>query len=216
MEFGCKIKVADSCDSRYSILPFGAIKKICFIFIKHIYLALRSGFHFISINMIFTIEADFRLDIKWKILHLESHRFAILFWRLDCYPATGSKFCAILLTNYWAHITFPHIYNGMMYTLELVGNFMQIIENDRSPWISLCNFDFGHCKLYFSLLALCMRNALKWQYLVVVGAKPFPANQNVKYGCFHWASKYSKLLAGSVETNTHANFLSKKVSCPRH
>ena len=37
-----------------------------------------------------------------------------------------------------------------------------------------------------------------WQYLVVVGAKPFPANQNVKYECFHWASKYSILLAGSV------------------
>ena len=43
-----------------------------------------------------------------------------------------------------------------------------------------------------------MRKALKWQYLVVVGAKPFPANQNVKYECFHWASKYSKLLACSV------------------
>ena len=43
-----------------------------------------------------------------------------------------------------------------------------------------------------------MRKALKWHYLVVVGAKPFPANQNVKYECFHWASKYSILLAGSV------------------
>ena len=38
----------------------------------------------------------------------------------------------------------------------------------------------------------------KWQYLVVVGAMSFPANQNVKYECFHWASKYSILLAGSV------------------
>ena len=43
-----------------------------------------------------------------------------------------------------------------------------------------------------------MRDALKWQYLGVDGAKPFPANQNVKYECFHWASKYSILLAGSV------------------
>ena len=67
-QFGCKIKVADRCDSRYmySILPFGAIKKICFIFINHIYLTLRSRFHFILINMIFTIEADFRLDTKWR------------------------------------------------------------------------------------------------------------------------------------------------------
>ena len=30
--------------------------------------------------------------------------------------------------------------------------------------------------------------------------QPFPANQNVKYECFHWASKYSILLAGSVYT----------------
>ena len=133
-----------------------------------------------------------------KILHLASHRSAILFWHSDCYLATGPKFCAILLTNYWAHITSPQNYNVMMYTLEVVGNFMRSIENDRSPYIILCSFNFGHCKLYFSLLTLCMSNALKWQYLVVVGAKPFPANQNVKYESFHWASKYSKLLAGSV------------------
>ena len=85
-----------------------------------------------------------------KILHLESHRFAILFWRSDCYPATGPKFCAILLTNYWAHITFPQIYNVMMYTLEVVVHFMQSIENDRSPYIILCSFNFGHCKLFFT------------------------------------------------------------------
>ena len=131
-------------------------------------------------------------------MHLESHCFAILFWRSNCYPATGPKFCAILLTNYWAHIKFPQIYNVIMYTLEVVGNFMRSIGNDRYPYIILCSFNFGHCKLYFSLLTLCIRNALKWQYLVVVDPKPFPANQNVKYGCFHWASKYSKLLAGSV------------------
>ena len=180
-QFVCKIKVAGRCDSRYNILPFGAITKICFIFINHIYLTFRSWFHFILINIIYTIEADFRPDTNWKILHLESHRFAILFWHSDCYPATGPKFCVILVTNYWAHITFPQIYNVMMYTLEAVGN-----------------FNFGHCKLYISPLTICMRNALKWQYLVVVRAKPFPANQNVKYECFRWASKYSILLAGSV------------------
>ena len=74
-QFGCKIKVAGRCDSRYSILSFGAITKIYFIFINHIYLTLRSGFHFILINTIYTTEADFRPDTKWKILHLESRRF---------------------------------------------------------------------------------------------------------------------------------------------
>ena len=65
-QFGCKIKMAGRCDSRYSILSFGAITKICFIFINHIYLTLRSGFHFIFINTIYTNEADFRPDTKWK------------------------------------------------------------------------------------------------------------------------------------------------------
>ena len=37
-QFGCKIKVAGRCDSRYSILSFGAITKLCFIFVNHIYL----------------------------------------------------------------------------------------------------------------------------------------------------------------------------------
>ena len=172
--------------------------KICFVFINHIYLTLRSGFHFNLLNMIFTIEAEFRLDTKWKNTAPWVTPFRHLCWRSDCYPVTGPKFCTILLTNYWAHITFSQIYHVMMYTLDVVGNFMQSIENDRSPKIILCSFNFGHCKLYFSLITLCMWNALKWQYLVVVGAKPFPANQNIKYECFHWASKYSKLLAGSV------------------
>ena len=65
-QFGCKIKVAGRCDSRYSILSFGAITEICLIFINHIYLTLRSGFHSILIDMIYTIAADFRLDTKLK------------------------------------------------------------------------------------------------------------------------------------------------------
>ena len=52
-QFGCKIKVTGSCDLRYSILSSGALTKICFIFINHIYLTLRSGFHFILINAIY-------------------------------------------------------------------------------------------------------------------------------------------------------------------
>ena len=46
-----------------------------------------------------------------------------------------------------------------------------------------------------------MRNALKWQYLLVVGVKPFPANQKVKHESFHWAIKYSILLAGNVRND---------------
>ena len=68
-----------------------------------------------------------------KILQLESHRFAILFWRSDCYLATGLKFWAILVTNYWAHVTFPQMYNVMMYALEAMGNFMPSIEKWQIP-----------------------------------------------------------------------------------
>ena len=64
-QFGCKLKGAGRCDSRYSILSFGAITKICFLFMNHIYLTLRLRFHLILINMIYTIEADFRPDTKW-------------------------------------------------------------------------------------------------------------------------------------------------------
>ena len=137
------------CDSRYSILPFGAIRKICFIFINHIYLTLRLWFHLILINMIYTIEADFRPDTDEKILHLESHRLAILFWRSDCYPATGTKFCAMLVTNYWAHITFAQIYNVMTYALEAVGNFMRSIEKWQIPIDYLVYLKFRTLQLVF-------------------------------------------------------------------
>ena len=132
-QFGCKIKVAGRCDSRYSILSSGAITKICFIFINHIYLTLRSGFNFILINTIYTNEADFRPDTKWKNTVPWITPFAILFWRSDCYPGTGPIFCAILVTYYWAHITFPHIYNVMMYTLAAVGNLIPSIEKWQIP-----------------------------------------------------------------------------------
>ena len=45
----------------------------------------------------------------------------------------------------------------------------------------------------FSAMALYIRVALKSQYLLV-GAKPFPANENVKYECFYCALKYSIFL----------------------
>ena len=65
-QFGCKIKVTGRCVSIYSILSFGAITKICFTFKNHIYLTLSPGFHFILINMMYTIEADFRPNTKQK------------------------------------------------------------------------------------------------------------------------------------------------------
>ena len=51
-------------------------------------------------------------------------------------------------------------------------------------------FNFGHCKLHFSSITLHMRVALKSQYLFVVDAKPFQANQNVKYEYYHCVLRY--------------------------
>ena len=146
-----------------------------------------------------------------KILHLESHRFAILFWRSDCYPATGPKFCAILVTNYWAQIYINYIPTDLQCNDVHPGScgkfyakYWKMTDPHRLSCVALIS-DIASC--IFSPLTLCMRNVLKWQYLVVVGAKPFPANQNVKYECFHWASKYSIRLAGSVKhTKAYGSF----------
>ena len=58
-------------------------------------------------------------------------------------------------------------------------------------------FDTANCILS---IAFHMSVALKSQYLFVVGTKPFPANQNVKYGCFHFASNYSITFFGSASS----------------
>ena len=132
-QFGCKIKVAGRCDSRYSILSFGAITKIYFIFINHIYLTPRSWFHFILIKRFIQLKQIFDRIPNEKYCTLSHAVFAILFWHSDCYPAISRKYCAILVTNSWAHITFPQIYDVTMYTLESVGNFMRSIEKWQIP-----------------------------------------------------------------------------------
>ena len=42
-----------------------------------------------------------------KILHLDPHRFAILYKRSTGYPTIARKFCVIPVTNYWTHMIFP-------------------------------------------------------------------------------------------------------------
>ena len=52
-------------------------------------------------------------------------------------------------------------------------------------------------QIIFSSITLHVRVALKSQYLFVVGAKPFPANRNVKHERFHCAFKIFHIVAGS-------------------
>ena len=47
-------------------------------------------------------------------------------------------------------------------------------------------------------MTLHMNVALKSQYLFVVSARPFPTNQNVKYGYFCCAFQLFHIFAGSV------------------
>ena len=49
-----------------SILPFGTLIEICFIFISLDYLNLRTTFLLISLTMLYTNEADFRQDTRWQ------------------------------------------------------------------------------------------------------------------------------------------------------
>ena len=102
-QFGCKIKVAGRCDSRYSILSFGAITKICFIFINHISL------HFNKYDLY--NGSRFSTGYQMKKYCTLSHNVLPF-----CFGAQIT------------HITLPQIYNVMMYTLEAVGNFMLNIE----------------------------------------------------------------------------------------
>ena len=49
-----------------SILPFGTLIEICFIFISHDYLKLRTMFLLNSLNMLYTSGAAFRQDTRWQ------------------------------------------------------------------------------------------------------------------------------------------------------
>ena len=70
-------------------------------------------------------------------------------------------------------------YHVIIYTLEAGENFRRSFKIENFRWIPLCIFNFAHCKFYFSSLTLHAWGALKSQYLFVVGASPFPVNQNV-------------------------------------
>ena len=118
-----------------------------------------------------------------KVLHLESHLSPILFRRSNCYLATSHKFCVMPVTNYWMYTFSDSQCNDD--TLEVVRNFRRSIKIIHS-------FRF-YCLCLISVIANCMCSsttlhvtvALNSQYMFVVGAKPFPANQTVKYECFH-------------------------------
>ena len=69
------------------------------------------------------------------------------------------------------------------------------------------NMNLVHCKLHFASLTLHVTVALKWQYLFAVGAKPFPANQNVKYECFHGAFQIFINFSGSVQEYSTARLI---------
>ena len=55
-----------------------------------------------------------------------------------------------------------------------------------------------HCKLHSTAITLHMRLSLKSQYLFVVGAMPFPTNQNVKYEWFYCPFQIFHIFGGNV------------------
>ena len=67
-------------------------------------------------------------------------------------------------------------------------------------WRLYC-VSFGQCKLQFSSITLHAKVALKSQYLFVFGAKPSPANQNIKCDSPHYAIQIFHIFTGSVSGN---------------
>ena len=86
----------------------------------------------------------------------------------------------------------------MIDILEAVGYFKRSISTFNNPVYSVFIFNFGHCKVHFMHITLRMRVSLKSQCLIVDGAKPFPANQNVKYKCYHCDLQIFHIFAGSI------------------
>ena len=114
---------------------------------------------------------------------------------------TGHKFCQFRIIKYSPY--FQRLAIIMMDYLEGVGNLGPCITKRYIflP-ILLCMFNCRHCKLHFSSMKLHMAVAFKTCHLFVVGARPFPAKQNVKYECFHCAFQISHALAYGVYAPT--------------
>ena len=67
--------------------------------------------------------------------------------------------------------------------MDILLALAKIMRNIKKWYISdnsNVNFKIGTHKLHFSSITPHMRAASKLQYMSVVGAKPFPANQDVK------------------------------------
>ena len=76
----------------------------------------------------------------------------------------------------------PLVFKNIAFTdtLDVVGSFKRNIKNDTFLYISLISDTVN-----FSSITLHARVALKLQYMFVIRARPFPANHNVQYNCFH-------------------------------
>ena len=72
------------------------------------------------------------------------------------------------------------------------------IDTPLNNLLHLRIYNFGHWMPHFSSKTLHVIIALKSEYLFVVWVKPFRANQNVKYECFHCAFQIFHIFAGDV------------------
>ena len=66
--------------------------------------------------------------------------------------------------------------------LKILSEVLRMTHSSTFYCLSLIS-DIANC--ITSSLSLHVRDVLKSQYLFVVSVKPFPANQNVKFECFH-------------------------------
>ena len=83
-------------------LAFGILTKTCFICIHYVYLTFMIMFLLISVNTIYSNEADFLYDIKWQDTASSVTLFCHFVLALKVF--SGCKCCVIPVTNYWMHI----------------------------------------------------------------------------------------------------------------
>ena len=85
-----------------------------------------------------------------------------------------------------------------MAIMKIVGIFRQIIKIWYIPVHSILYLWFRTSSIVFSPITLHAKVALNSKYLFVIGAKPFPANQNVKYEHFSCTFQILHIFAGNV------------------
>ena len=157
------------------------ITETSFVCINHVFLKFNTRFLLISLSMIYTNEADLHYDTKWQ----NTSQWVTP----SCHFVSALK----LLSGDRSQI-FYDASNELLNTHELL-----IDSQCNYGYAGSCG-KFGRQKTHYCRLSCESESESYIQVTILVcfDAKPFPANQNIEYQCFHCAFHIYHSLAGSV------------------